>query len=111
MLFILLLQSNNLLSYKDARFLIVGNIHEIFRSMRCKYREIICAKENNHIKQYLRGLAICQYQRNCKDFTIHWEKYKMWPKPLLHGLNLRKSLIKNCSNLILNWVIFRIKHN
>ena len=73
--------------------------------MRCKNRENICTKENNHIRQYLRGLAICQHPWNCKGFTIHKEKYKMWPKPLLHGLSLRKSPIKNCSNLISNQVI------
>ena len=34
-----------------------------------------------------------------------------WLKPLLHGLSLRKSPIKNCNNIILGRVIIRIKHN
>ena len=56
-------------------------------------------KEKNIIitrtRQYLRGLAICLRLRSCKDFTIIKKKYKVWPRPPLHGLSLKKSLIKN----------------
>ena len=34
-----------------------------------------------------------------------------WPKPPLHGLSLRKSLIKNHNNIISVWIIIWIKHN
>ena len=37
----------------------------------------VCAKENNHTKQYLCGLAICLYPRSCTNFTIFKEKYKI----------------------------------
>ena len=34
-------------------------------------------KKNNHTKQYLCGLAICLHPRNCDNFTIHKDKYRM----------------------------------
>jgi len=61
----------------QIRVYIVGNIHEISRSVRCQKREKICTKENNHTIQYLYGSAICLRPRSWCDFIIHRKKYKM----------------------------------
>ena len=42
----------------------------ILRSVRCKNREKIYAKENNYTRQYLRGSAICLHPHSWSDFTI-----------------------------------------
>ena len=50
------------------RGLFVGNIHEILRSVRCKIeKKKICAKENNHTKQYLRSSTICLCPQSCSQ--------------------------------------------
>ena len=44
------------------------------------------------------------------EFTMGY-KMGQKTKPPLHGLNLKKSLIKNCYNIILDWVTIQIKYN
>ena len=51
------------------------NINEILRYVKCKNRrKKKWVKENNYIRQYLHGSAICLRQRECNDFIIHKEK-------------------------------------
>ena len=47
----------------------VVRVH-ILRSVRCKNREKICAKENNHTRQYLRDSAIYLHPQSWSGFTI-----------------------------------------
>ena len=53
---------------------VVGNIHEIPTSVRCKNRKEKCTKENNHTRQYLCSSAIRLYLWNCNHFSIYREK-------------------------------------
>ena len=47
------------------------NIHKILIFVRCKNREKIYYKENNHIKQYLRNLTICLHSWSYKKEFHH----------------------------------------
>ena len=47
--------------------------------MRNKNRKNTCQRKTiTHIRQYLRSSAICLRPRNCRDFTIIREKFKVW---------------------------------
>ena len=46
-------------------------------------------KKVTRIKQYLRGSAICRRPRNCRDFTIIREEYRVQLSATIFSLTLR----------------------
>ena len=72
----------------------VVRVH-ILRSVRCKNREKICAKENNHTRQYLRDSAICLRPQSWKNFILLKVLFCFWERKLYcHILYFSLRIIK-----------------
>ena len=68
-----------------------------------KLRKYMCQRKNNHTRQYLRGLTICLRPRNCSNFTIFREKYKMRQYSFFSqnnspNLNLKTMVFHSCTH-------------